>query len=135
MKRLFSPLALAGLFVLVVLAGCGKPGPKTVPVQGKVTVGDQPVQEGNVSFIPASATEAKAGMSAGQIKNGEYTIYTSGKEGAPEGKYKVTVTPSMVPTGGKGPPTAPFNKKYRDVQSTPLTIDVPSASYDLKLDK
>jgi len=125
-----------GLLLAAILAsGCGKDSVAVVPVRGKVTVDGQPVTSGQVSFIPTSADQ-KGGMSAGQIEgSGDYKIFTGGKEGAPSGKYKVTVTPSMVPTGGKSMPSTPFNAKYSDVKTTPLTIDVPSGSYDLKLTK
>jgi len=132
MNRIFSLTALA--LSLLFLVGCGGPSVKTVPVRGKVTVKGQPVNDGNVTLVPASGSDAKGVLSAGQIKNGEYTIYTAGKEGAPEGQYKVTVTTSMVPTGGKGPPQAPFNAKYTNAMNTPLQLKVPSSSYDLTLD-
>ena len=109
---------------------------KLTPVRGKVTLADgKAVQEGNVTFIPVKGSEAKAGLSAGQIKNGEYTLYTDGKVGAPEGQYKVTVTPPMMPTGGKEAPTTTFDRKYSDQATTPLMLHVPSNSYDLKLSK
>jgi len=134
MRRLISlPLLALALVILPAVLGCGGPTVKTVPVSGKVTVGGQPAPDGNVSFVPVSAGDSKVGAPAGQIKNGEYTVSTAGKPGAPEGKYKVTVHGSMVPTGGK--PPASFNRIYSDAKTTPLTIDVPSSNYDLKLEK
>jgi hypothetical protein len=119
-------------------AGC-KPAVKVEPVSGKVTVAGQPVTGGQVSLIPADKEGGGAGMSAGTIdETGTYTIYTAGKAGAPAGKYKVTVTPPMMPTGGTKAPTMPFNTMYRDPRQTPLTVDVPSSApgaYDLKLSK
>jgi hypothetical protein len=109
-----------------------------VPVQGKVTIDGQPVTSGQVSYLPTDQ-ESKGGMSAGQIgSEGEYIIYTAGKAGAPPGKYKVTVTPSMVPAeGAKKMPSTPFNSRYSDVKKTPLTKEVTSTpapgAYDLKL--
>jgi hypothetical protein len=137
MKRLISlPALCLALLVLSAGSGCGdKTSVKVVPVHGKVTVDGQPVTEGNVSLLPASGTESKAGMSAGQIKNGEYVIYTGGKEGAPEGQYKVTVTPPMMPSAGGGPPKTPFNSNYSNASKTPLTLKVPADNYDLKLTK
>jgi len=130
MKRLISlPALCLALLVLWAGSGCGdKKSVKVVPVRGKVTAGGEPVPDGNVSFIPVTASEAKAGASSGQIKNGEYVIYTEGKEGAPEGQYKVMVTPPMMPSAGGGPPKTPFNKKYSDASKTPLLLHVPSNS-------
>src|SRR5438045_3467653 len=110
--------ARAGLFLWLctfVLAGCDNSPklPPMAPVSGKVTMDSKPVTSGNVSLLPQS-TDNKAGLSAGQIgEDGSYTIFTAGKEGAPLGKYKVTVTPSMVPqSGAGGMPKATFNQKY-----------------------
>jgi hypothetical protein len=134
MKR----FALTALFLaaLVGLSGCGNPStPKLHPVSGKITVGGSPLAAGNVSLMVSSKTDEKIGMVTGQVTNGEYKVFTQGKEGAPEGKYKVTVTPSMVPTGGSKMPVADFDPKYSDYKKTNLTLDVPSGNYDLKLDK
>lgn len=136
-------LRLIGFALLVACClaiGCGAGGKvANVPVSGKVSVNGTPVTSGQVSFIPAAGTEG-GGLSAGPIDNaGTYTISTGGSAGAPLGKYKVTVTPSMVPSGGKGMPAVAFNKRYLDSKSSPITIDVvanPAAGhYDLKLTK
>jgi hypothetical protein len=128
-------------------AGCGGSSVKIVPVSGKVTVGGQPVTSGQVSYLPVTEGEgvnAKAAPgslpASGQIdSNGEYKLFTNGKEGAVAGKYKVTVTPSMVPTGGTKAPTTPYHSKYSDVKQTPLTKEVSAGAaagtYDLKLTK
>ena len=140
-----SPLVL--LLGAALAAGCGGSSVKLVPVSGKVTVGGQPVTSGQVSFLPATEGEgvhakAAAGSApaSGQIEaNGEYKLFTNGKEGAPPGKYKVIVTPSMVPTGGTKAPTTPYNAKFSDAKLTNLTKEVvsgaPAGAYDLALTK
>jgi hypothetical protein len=136
MKRWSSPTALClALLVLTALTGCGGTSVEMVPVRGKVTVGSLNVADGNVSFIPATQGDVKVGMSAGQIKDGEFAIFTDGKAGVPAGQYKVTVTPQMVPTAGGGPPATLYNKKYSSVATTTLNVKVPSDNYDLKLEK
>jgi hypothetical protein len=102
-------------------------------------VDNTPVTSGHVSFLPVNADMSKrAPASSGQIdESGNYEIFTGGKSGAPEGKYKVTINPSMVPMeGAKGPPKISFNERYRDSKKTPLQFDVPKGDgYDLKLTK
>jgi hypothetical protein len=139
MSRVLSTCRLGLLLGCCVILGGGCATPvKVESVSGKVTVGGQPVTSGQVTFLPVGKEGGSAGLSAGTIdETGTYKIFTAGKEGAPAGKYKVTVTPSMVPTGDKMP-TTPFNAKYRDPTNTPLTIEVPSTApggYDLKLSK
>jgi hypothetical protein len=128
------------VFLWVVLgAGCGKPALPMAPVSGKVTVDKQPVTSGQVTLIPLDDVN-HTDLSAGTIDaHGEYKISTGGKDGAPLGKYKVTVTASMMPTGDGKPPSQPFDRKFGDSQKTPLTIEVVSnptaGAYDLKLSK
>jgi hypothetical protein len=109
-------------------------------VSGKVTLDGQPVTSGQVSYVPLDEKAAAAGMSAGSIdSNGGYKIFTAGKEGAPLGRYKVTVTPSMVPTGDPKAPTTPYSRKYSNFKETPLEKEVVNGpapgAYDLQLTK
>jgi hypothetical protein len=132
---------LLGCFLLVV-AGCGK-SVTLAPVSGMVTVDGQALTAGQVSLIPQGATEptsGKSNLSAGTIdSSGKYTIYTDGRSGAPLGKYKVVVTPSMMPSAGKEAPPRAFNTKYSDRTKTDLEIEViekaQAGKYDLKLSK
>lgn len=127
---------------LALSGGCDdtEPLPPMAAVSGKAMVGDTPLTGGHVSLHPISADQKLPGLAAGEIDaSGNYTIHTAGQTGAPLGKYKVTVNPSMVPPGGDKMPSAPFNAMYSDANKTPLTIDVvenPKAgAYDLELKK
>jgi hypothetical protein len=141
MKNRLSVFLGCVLFA-ALLTGCGKEGPalgQLAPVSGKVTVDGKPVTAGQVSLVPIDAsTQTGGSASAGSIDaTGGYVINTAGKNGAPIGRYKVTVTPSMVPTGDNKMPTMPFNSKFTDPAKTTLIINVeanpPSGAYDLKL--
>lgn len=134
-----------------LLPGCGKKLPPMFPVSGKVTVDGKPLTGGQVTLVPpdlkipsgenSQPDQPSIGTSAGTIdSNGEYKIYTAGKEGAPLGKYKVTVTPTMMPSADpKKPPPSGFNQKFSNVRTTTLQIEVVESpapgAYDLKLTK
>ncbi len=124
-----------------LVAGCNRepPLPPLTPVKGKVLVGEELLSGGNVTFVPTTIDEkSKVPASTGALDaNGNYELVTGGQKGAPAGKYKVVVSPNMMPTAGsKGMPTMPFNAKYRDQKTTPLEIEVPNSNgYDLKLTK
>jgi hypothetical protein len=145
MKSAFSVRGLVGLVVAgaVLLPGCGT-SVKTVPVSGKVTLDNQPLTGGQVTLVPTTTPEkadAAAVFMVGTIdSSGTYKISTGGKDGAPVGKYKVTVNPPMMPMSpdAKGP-SLDFDKQYTDAKTTPLEItvsDSPAAgAYDLKLTK
>jgi len=137
MKRLFSlpGVCLVGLLLLPFLPGCKKASDvKLVTVKGKVTAGGELVKAGFVTFHPQNK-DAKTGQSTGEIQSdGTYTLRTDGNEGAPEGQYKVTISPSMVPTGGTTMPKSPVDSKYTRIDTTDLIISVPKAEgYDLNL--
>ncbi len=124
------------------LPGCGvKESVKLTPVAGKVTVSGQPVTSGQVSLIPLSKEEKMPGIMTGIIdSSGNYKVLSDGKEGAPLGKYKVTVTPAMMAApADKKAPVISFNRSYMDASKTNLTIEVvdsaPPGKYDLKLTK
>ena len=129
------------LLALLGLAGCkGNSLPPLVPVKGKVTVDGQPLTSGQVTYLPADPSE-KAPLSNGTIDSaGNYEIFTQGQSGAPKGKYKVTVSPSMVPApGATAPPKAPFHPKFMEFSKTTLLVEVVEGAnpdaYWLKLTK
>lgn len=124
-------------------AGCSSPsGPVLVPVKGVVTVDGSPVaglgvsfrgetKPGHPEYFPGGSTDA----------NGVYSLITAGKDGAPEGTYKVVVFPPSSPPGVEAPKVAPptYNKKYLAPETTDLTVEVVAGQsagiYDLKLSK
>lgn len=126
-----------------LLFGCGNSEyvPPLAPVKGKVTVDGAPLTSGQVSLVPVVPPSQPVPPSMGKVgTDGTYEIFTSGKSGAPLGKYKVWISPPTIPTEGGGPPDAPpYNSKYRDQKKTPLEIDVVAKAdpgkYDLVLSK
>jgi hypothetical protein len=96
-------VALAALGAL----GCGRGGPDTVPVSGRITAGDRPLPNADVVFTPAE--EPAAGepplASAGKTDNqGRYALKLDGSrhDGAAPGQYKVRI--SILDRGGEGRP-------------------------------
>jgi hypothetical protein len=137
-RRGMLPLLLAAV---LPVAGCFGPTlPSMTPVKGSVSVNGKAITSGQVSFFPMTIDEkSKFAPPSGQIDStGNYELFTEGKPGAPLGKYKVMVTPGMVPMqGAKGPPKGAFNEKYRDEKKTDLVVEVKSTpeagAYDLQL--
>ena len=56
----------------MLLAGCGNAGPTRAPIQGKVTVGGQPLAAGRILFTPIAPNQGPATSAA--ITAGEYKI-------------------------------------------------------------
>jgi hypothetical protein len=136
---LLAPLAL----------GCGGVGEAgLVPVRGCVTVDGRPLhaEKATVVFKPdkgrGNLTDYEP---VGSIdKDGNYTLVTAGKNGAPRGWYKVLVAAFEAPKDAKRFPGKPakgyrllVNRRYADPNTSALKIkvvaDAPSGHYDLKL--
>jgi hypothetical protein len=130
-------LAIAAL---PVIAGCQETGPETHPVSGKVTIGGQPAEGLQVTFTPLESGKEAASGNIGP--GGEYTLYTGvdGKEGAPPGKYKVTLSDpgdSSYMETGTDPTTIETGrvpKEYRNVTTTPKEVEVTAGENTINID-
>jgi hypothetical protein len=140
--RLLAALCLGG--ACWASAGCGGGGEKLLPVAGRVTLNDQPLRSGSVSFRPDAAKgNASLHHPTGSIDpQGNYSLFTVGKKGAPPGRYKVLVFADANAQAGAVHPVPPrwlVPEKYLSEKSTPLAVEVVDApaegAYDLKLGK
>jgi len=140
-NQLLRIVALGGLIWLS--CGCGSDA-KLVPVSGKVAYTDgKPVTSGYVTYKPDKSKGNKfGGEPLGEINaQGEYTLQTRGKPGAPLGAYKIIVTSTGAPTPDNTKVTTEqqINMTYANVDTTPLNKEVvasPTAGhYDLKVDR
>jgi hypothetical protein len=100
LRRIVTPIATAlAAAGLLVIAGCGDDTGlgKRYPVSGTVTYKDQPVEKGQIAFIPVDPKEQRPAN--GFIENGRYTLTTATPgDGAMPGKYKVTIQSQSVDT-------------------------------------
>jgi hypothetical protein len=153
-SRLFrfrdSLYAATAIFFALQAFGCGDSSGvgKTLPVTGKITLDDGPLTATNtmVLFKPDSRRGNNSPFEpAGAVDSqGNYTLVTKGKNGAPPGWYKVTVT-ATEPRGAeeKGPrnhrpgPKSLLPAKYGQAATTTVAIEVvenpASGAYDVKL--
>ncbi|HZY84510.1 MAG TPA: hypothetical protein VFE78_06750 [Gemmataceae bacterium] len=147
------PLVLSGLLVAALAAGCGDASGvgRTFPVAGKVLLNNAPFTAKNtvILFKPDAARGNTSPFEpSGTVDaEGNYSLTTRGKNGAPAGWYKVVVTAreEAEPVHPKGPQRhRPVSKsllpaKYGQAQTTDLSIEVvekPAAgAYDLKLSR
>jgi hypothetical protein len=128
---------LAGLLLLaLLLPGCGKGGPKVVPVSGRVTMDNKPLANADVTFSPAESGSSKSANleSSGRTdEEGRYSLKTNQdrRDGAVIGTHKVRI--SLIERGTTIVNRVP--KEYND--NTTLTFPVPAegtkeANFDLK---
>jgi hypothetical protein len=133
--------AVAGPFLLLGPAGCGPDGPKLVTVKGRVTLKDgSPIKFGHVILHAdrAKGNNSKE-VSQGTIRDGEYTIMTGAREGAPVGAYRVSIE-AAAEVDERNPYFTKWfaDEKYVNPNTSKLTMDVveqpESGRYDFKLD-
>jgi hypothetical protein len=112
--------------LLLSLVGCGQDGggPKLAPVNGKVLFKNQGVTAAEIYFIPDAEKGNQGTMAAAILQeDGSFALTTpkagsrNPSNGVTPGAYKITL--------GLGRRNEPELKKYRDVKSTPLKVDVP----------
>ena len=105
------------------MPGCSDPGPKLVPVRGKVLIESRgPVFPGSIWFIPEPGGNDLEASSLLQ-KDGSFRLrtYPHG-DGALIGKYKVTLSL------GAGSPAE--LARYSRPSTTPLKVVVPESGWD-----
>jgi hypothetical protein len=116
------------VLALLLVAGCSD-GPPVGKVQGKLTVGNQPLTAGSVIFENRdTGVAAQAALGS----DGGYVIRFRQRDGLPPGTYQVAVTPSTIGTGeaplvvpnNEPPPASPIPEKYRTIKTSGLTATV-----------
>ena len=134
-------LMLVAAALLLPLAGCAR-GPTLLSVRGKVTLpGGKPVHNGTVTFYPdVTKGNSSKELPIGQIdEQGNFTVMTGAREGAPPGWYKVAISAAEK--------TDPNNlyitdwlihEKYNNPEMSKLTAEVVAkpelGRYDFQVD-
>lgn len=141
-------------FALCLLSGCGRSGPKLVPVDGTVFLDGQPLAYKSVLFFPEEGT---AGNGAGGYTDGDgkYSLTavvfgaTRDYVGCPAGRYRVVVSEPSIPITeadfgpldgeeegdepavAVGPMMSPAMRAipaiYSSDETTPLVLEVPES--------
>ena len=114
----------------LLLAGCGTAGWGTG--SGTVSVDDQPLKTGVVTFHPTDGGAA----AYGQVTDGRFTVYTGQQAGLKAGKYQVTVSASSIPEPGSREQAKLLTPaRYATPQTSGLMADVKSGgnSFEFKL--
>jgi hypothetical protein len=131
--------------VVALVVGCAPdPVGPVVPVTGKVLLDGGPLTTGAVVFHPdANKGNATLHEPRGQVDaQGNYTIFTADRAGAPPGWYRVSVISQTSTATEENPystPTSNIAAKYGDPNTSGLVVEVkaeadPSA-YNLKVTK
>lgn len=107
-----------------------------------MTLDGKPLPLGSVSLRPEGTGEAWDQPTGMVSETGEYVVYTTGREGAKPGKYRVIVFATEATTDDQGAahpgmPRSIVPGRYNDPKKTPLRVEVSAhpapGAYDLEL--
>lgn len=121
-------LSIAGFVTFAfLLGGCSRPTLKTAQVKGRVTVGNRPLQDIQITFIPNEGRPATGITDA----DGNFSLSTlSSNDGAVPGKHLVRFSFSATADEGDSsapPPESvplPFHAKYASKRTSGITAEV-----------
>jgi len=114
---------------LTSLVGCG--GIRRLPVSGTVTLDDQPLNGGALSFAPDPAKGNKSQITGnGPVKEGRYELQTTAINradsgpGVPPGWYKVFYKTLNLSTKKNPLSQLEVNDKFKSAETTPISVEV-----------
>ncbi|MEY4614152.1 MAG: hypothetical protein RL179_2125 [Planctomycetota bacterium] len=130
-------------FIIIFLPGCGNKGPEIVSVSGTVKYKEKPVADLILNFEPEDGRPSWAQSD----ESGRFqTKYDASQDGARVGKHKVwiiwqpkNILDQQIEQGlmkgksSKTPEIREILKKYGDVKTTPLVIDITKAESNLEI--
>jgi hypothetical protein len=125
-----------GLFVCVFLLGCTEGETERVPISGKITLDNQPIDGGTILFLPQEKGKIKTGAT---IEEGQYILDED--EGPQAGQHRVEIYWAKK-TGRQIPSNDPPNMmdETREVvpgkynQQSVLTVEIKPGENTFDLD-
>jgi hypothetical protein len=139
--------ALAAVAVVALLAGCGKPTPTIVAVEGVVRLDGKPLNKVQVRFIPVTDYGNEYMASGVTDDAGRFQLTCKGQPGACAGENRVLITEADIPRHlqGEGAQVElaryfqtlggrPIPLKYADLTQSTLTVTVTAGQKDYPFD-
>jgi len=116
------------------MAACGSSSRyETVPAKGTVTYKGQPLEKGQIQLLPDNGPVA-----VGLIEKGNFVVGTNADgDGAPPGKYRVTVFSYKETKNRFGETTtkAAIPTRYANPDTSNLLVEIPAAGNEaIKVD-
>jgi hypothetical protein len=116
------------LLLPVVLVGCDD-RPTRVPVSGIVTIDGQPLDRGNIKFVPKEGRPSAGSIGA----DGRFTLTCyDGNDGALLGTHRVQVAANRIISDSKIEWFAP--PKYADFRTSEISVEVTVPVEDVKIE-
>ncbi len=119
-----------GLLVIAAASGCG---PRSMPVEGRVTLDGSPLPDARISFVMKDQDPYVMGRGVTDA-SGHYTIHeTTYKAGLPEGAYQIRISTYREPRPSADPPDPGARELVPDCYNlrTTLTADITRGENEL----
>lgn len=129
-----AAVAAAALVLSLSAIGCGPSRPAVVPAAGIVTLDGKPLAGGFIRLVPAASRPATGAIGP----DGRFTLGTfAAADGCVPGTHGVEVI-GPLPAGGEAAaavpaPTVTVPARYRDAQTSGLTITIARPTRDLTI--
>lgn len=104
-----------GLLLCLASIGCGSGGPKSYPVTGKVTYGNEAVSGASVLFIPVAGGPYATGHTR---DDGTYEVKL------PIGSYKLSINAMSFPNGVESEGVSTLPSKFSSEQTSGVTAEI-----------
>ncbi len=123
-------LVVCGLLTVSIVGGCGrsKPWETAYPAVGILTHKGRPVKDAELAFFPVDANVPESVLPKAKTReNGEFDVSTyDNGDGAPAGKYKVTVIHHEIVIKGESMTAKPNDlpKKFASKETTDLIVEI-----------
>ena len=135
-RAIFEHVAVAAAALVLSLSviGCGPSRTAVVPAAGIVTLDGQPLAGGFIRLVPAASRPATGAIGP----DGRFTLGTfAAADGCVPGTHGVEVI-GPLPAGGEAAaavpaPTITVPARYRDAQTSGLTITIAGPTRDLTI--
>src|SRR5689334_4028766 len=126
-RTIRAPVAALAALGLLGALGCGRVGPKTYPVQGKVELASGDVRELAGSHVEAALAGDPAVRSSGEIRpDGSFSLQTLHAgvilKGARQGEYQARI---ILADEGGGRRRRPLDQRFLQFGTSGLTFRVP----------
>jgi hypothetical protein len=121
--KITGPSALLAAGMILLGAGCGRNGPRPVPVSGVVTIDGQPLPAGFIRVVPEGGRPSSGTIGA----DGRFTLgcFTN-NDGCLPGTHKVEVSGLQVLSETQQKWLAP--RKYASTGTSGLTVMIDKAT-------
>jgi hypothetical protein len=141
-NRLLRRFCLAAAVLFIAATGCGRKSYSVGQVDGVITMNGKPLNSVLIQFMPDPQKKSKGPTSTAETgADGKFHLQyvvpgrTSRNDGAAVGWHRVTIADLLQQPApqGQAPKPSRIPDQYREVNNTPLRVEVKSGQQTVQL--